>query len=53
MLDIKNLHVSIEDHEILKGVDLHIAPGEFVGVVGRIGAADDHRAAACPRHPPE
>ena len=28
-LKIENLHVSIEDKEILKGIDLEVSTGEF------------------------
>ena len=38
MLDIKNLHARIGDKEILKGIDLHIGPGEVHAVMGPNGA---------------
>ncbi len=38
LLEIKNLHVKIGDKEILKGVDLTIAPGEVHAVMGPNGA---------------
>lgn len=38
MLDIKNLHVNINDKEILKGLDLKINPGEVHAVMGTNGA---------------
>ncbi|MFO7639986.1 MAG: Fe-S cluster assembly ATPase SufC, partial [Candidatus Competibacteraceae bacterium] len=28
MLEIRNLHVTVEDREILQGIDLTIRPGE-------------------------
>lgn len=34
VLEIKNLHVSIEDKEILKGVNLTIKGGEFHAIMG-------------------
>ena len=38
MLDIKNLHASIGGKEILKGINLHIGPGEVHAVMGPNGA---------------
>ena len=38
LLKIKNLHVSIEDKEILKGIDLEIRKGEIHAVMGPNGA---------------
>ena len=38
MLHIKNLHAKIGDKEILKGIDLHIGPGEIHAVMGPNGA---------------
>ena len=36
-LTIRNLHKSFADHEVLRGIDLHIPAGQFVAVVGRSG----------------
>ena len=38
MLEIKNLHVSVEDQEILKGVDFKIEPGEVHAIMGPNGS---------------
>ena len=38
MLEIKNLHASVEGKEILKGIDLRIGPGEVHAVMGPNGA---------------
>ncbi len=38
LLDIKNLHVNINDKEILKGLDLQINPGEVHAIMGTNGA---------------
>lgn len=34
---IKNLHVTAADKQILKGVDLHVRPGEFHVFMGSNG----------------
>ncbi len=38
MIDIKDLHKSFEDHEVLKGIDLHINPQEVVVIIGPSGS---------------
>lgn len=38
MLSIKNLHASVEDKQILKGLDLEIKPGEVHAIMGPNGA---------------
>jgi len=38
MIEIKDLHVSIEDKEILKGINLSIKPGELHAIMGRNGS---------------
>ena len=38
MIDVKNLHKSFADHEVLKGVNEHIEKGEKVVVIGPSGS---------------
>ena len=38
MLNIKNLHASIEDKPILKGIDLIVNPGEVHAIMGPNGS---------------
>lgn len=38
MLTIKNLHASVEDKEILKGINLEVKPGEVHAIMGPNGA---------------
>jgi Fe-S cluster assembly ATP-binding protein len=38
MLSIENLHVSVNDKPILKGIDLHVKPGEIHAIMGPNGS---------------
>jgi len=37
MINIKNLHVNVEEKEILKGINLEVQPGELHVIMGRNG----------------
>ena len=50
-LEIKDLHVSIEDNEILKGINLTIKSGEFHAIMGPNGTGKSTLAAAIMGHP--
>ena len=38
MLEIKNLHVEVEDKQILNGIDLNIKAGEMHAIMGLNGS---------------
>jgi Fe-S cluster assembly ATP-binding protein len=50
-LEIKNLHVSAGDKQILKGVDLHVRSGEFHALMGPNGSGKSTLANAIMGHP--
>ena len=38
LLEIKNLHVKVDNHEILKGIDLTVNAGEVHSIMGPNGS---------------
>ncbi len=38
MLKIENLHASVDEHEILKGIDLEVGSGEVHAIMGPNGS---------------
>lgn len=51
MLDIKNLHVSAEGKEIVKGIDLHVDAGQVHAIMGPNGSGKSTLARALSGHP--
>ena len=50
-LVIKNLHVGIDDNEILKGLELTVRPGEIHAIMGPNGTGKSTLAYALMGHP--
>ena len=51
MLEIKDLEVSIEEKEIIKGLSISVKPGEVHAILGPNGAGKSSLAEALMGHP--
>ena len=51
VLEIKNLHVSVEDKEILKGLNLTLKTGEIAAIMGPNGTGKSTLSAAIMGNP--
>jgi Fe-S cluster assembly ATP-binding protein len=50
LLEIKNLHVSVDNHEILKGINLSVGAGEVHSIMGPNGSGKSTLAQVLARH---
>ncbi len=51
MLEVNELHASIDDNEILKGINLSINPGEIHAIMGPNGSGKSTLANVLAGHP--
>ncbi|MGM0558821.1 MAG: Fe-S cluster assembly ATPase SufC [Myxococcota bacterium] len=51
MLDVQNLHVDVEDTNILKGIDFKVEPGEIHAIMGPNGSGKSTFAKVVAGHP--
>jgi len=50
-LIVENLHVTVEDHEILRGIDLTVEPGKVHAIMGPNGSGKSTLAYTLMGHP--
>ena len=51
MLEVNELHASIDDNDILKGINLSVSPGEIHAIMGPNGSGKSTLANVLAGHP--